>query len=335
MLTEKAFRQIQRNVLVNTGHFDADETLFLERELTQLRAKMFEVLFPPSLARSFAPKATDIAASADTYSYKVYKPVGLAKLISYKGGDIPRVDVVATEVFGKVRPIGAAYGWDINELREAARLGTQLPEVKARAAKDFIERGIDNCLAFGSLPDENGSYPDVGLNGIVNNSLVEGLTVLDGHYWCSSTGVINPSPLDPDVVLADLANLVSVIGNFSKDVFKTNTILLPTGHYEYIRQAVFSSLTGESILTVFKRNNPQITTIAPWYKLNSAGAGGKPRAVAYQMDPMILEAVIPQEFEVMPPEMHGFEFVNNCHARAGGVKIYQPLAMRYMDFATT
>jgi hypothetical protein len=94
-------------------------------------------------------------------------------------------------------------------------------------------------------------------------------------------------------------------------------------------------LNGESVLSVFKRNNPQITMIAPWYKLRTAGAGGKPRAIAYQRDPMILESVIPQEFEVLPPEMKGFEFINNCHARCGGVKIYQPLALRYMDFAIT
>lgn len=330
---EKVYRARQRMVL--SANFDAQETLFLERELTQLRAKLFNVEFPPSLARTFAPKATDIAASAETYSYKVYKPIGAAKLIAYKGGDIPRVDTVADEVLGKVRPIGASYGWDINELREAARLGLQLPEVKARTARDVVERGIDECLAFGSLPDETGAYPDVGLNGLANNALVVSLGLLSGGYWVNEVGVVNPTPLAAAVILADLANLVSVVGNVSKDVFKVNTILLPTGHYEYIRQATFSALTGESILTVFQRNNPQITTIAPWYKLNAAGAGGLPRAIAYQKDPMILEAVIPQEFEVMPPEMRGFEFLNNCHARCGGVKIYQPLAARYMDFAVT
>ncbi len=326
MLTEKAFLNRQRFVL--GMNFDANETLFLERELTQLRSKMFEVQFPPSIARSFAPKATDIAPSADTYSYKVYKPVGMAKLISYKSGDLPRVDVTAQEVLGKVRPIGAAYGWDINELREAARLGLQLPEVKARAAKDFIERGIDEMLAFGAIADEDGTYPDVSLNGITNSSLVTDVGILAGHYWVNATGVINPTPLDPADVLADLSSMVSTISNVSKDVFKANTILLPTGHYEYIRQAVFSALTGETILTIFQRNNPQITTIAPWHKLNAAGAGGLPRGVSYQKDPMILEAVI-------PPEMHGLEFVNNCHARCGGVKIYQPLAMRYTDFVVT
>jgi hypothetical protein len=326
-IDEIAFKSQQRSVLAK--RFDANETIFLERELTQLRAKMFEVQFPMPIARTLAPKATDIAPSATTYSYKVYEPIGSAKFINYKSNDIPRVDTVVKEVLGKVVPIGAAYGWDLNELREAARMGTALPEVKARAARDFIERGIDTVLAFGSLPDSNGVLPDVGLNGLVNNSLVTALTVLSGGYYFGGTA------LDPEVIMAQLNALIAEVGNTSDNTWRVNTLLLPTRHYTYLQQTPFSSLTGESILTVFQRNNPQLTMIQPWYKLNTAGVAGAPRAIAYQRDPMVLEAIIPQEFEVMPPEVQGFEFLHNCHARCGGVKIYQPLAVRYLDFATS
>lgn len=331
MINEMAFRARQKLVL--QSNFDAGEAMFLERELTQLRVKLFEVQFPPSVARTFAPKATDIASSAETYAYKVYEPVGRAKLIAYKGGDIPRVDVIAKEVLGKVRPIGAGYGWDINELREAARMGTQLPEVKARTARDVIERGIDQILAFGSLPDETGALPDIGLNGMLNNALVEAIGIMVGTYWVNQmTGA--PGSATVANILSDLSVLASTVSTFSSNVWNVDTILLPTREYAFIQQTPYSALTGESILSVFKRNNPQITTIAPWYKLNLANdAGTGPRAVAYMKDPMILESVIPQEFEVMPPEMKGFEFLHNCHARCGGVKIYQPLAMRYMDIA--
>jgi|GEM_PF-880585 len=330
MLDEIQYKRLQRAALVQ--HFDANETMFLERELTQLRAKMYEVAFLPTLARTFAPKATDIAASASTYSYKVMKPVGRAKLITYKSDDIPRVDVAAEEVLGKVTPIGAAYGWDINELREAARLGVQLSDSKARAAADFIERGIDEVLAFGSLADENGVLPDVGLNGLVNNPFVAALGVMGGGAWLTAAGAPPTTPLDPDIILADLARLAAEVGNYSDNQWAADTLLLPTRYFSYIQQTPFSALTGESILTIFRRNNPNITTIAPWHRLNKAGVGGVPRAISYRKTPDVLEAIIPQEFEVMPPEQKVFEFLHNCHARCGGVKIYQPLAMRYLDF---
>lgn len=327
LIRDEQYQTLQRSVLKN--HFDANDALFLERELTQLRAKMFEVAFPLPIARTLAPKATDIAPSAETYAYKVFEPVGAAKFINYKSNDIPRVDTVAREVLGRVRPIGAAYAWTINELREAARLGLQLSDMKAKTARDFIERGIDHVLAFGSIPDETGALPDVGLTGLVNNALVVALTVLSGGWW------LNPTPLDPDVVLADLSKLASEVSNFSDGQWNANTILLPVRHYTYIEQTPFSTLSGDSILTVFKRNNPGISMIQPWYKLNTAGSGGAPRAIAYQRDSTVLESVIPQEFEALPPEVQAFEFVVNCHARCGGVKIYQPLGMRYMDFATS
>lgn len=326
LISEQQFLALQRQKLIN--HFDANETVFLERELTQLRAKTFTVQYVAPMARMFIPKANDIASSATTFSYKVFDEKGMAKFISYKSNDIPRVDLSVKEVLGKVRPIAAAYGWDINELREAARMSTSLPEMKAKAAANFIERAIDTILAFGSLPDETGAMPDVGLVGFANNSIVAGLGIIPLSFWTG--GAIAAA-----TVMAELNTMVAQIGNDSDNVWEANTLLLPTKQYKYVEQATFSSLTGETILTVFKRNNTQVTLIAPWAKLKTAGATNGPRAIAYMRDASILEAIIPQEFEVFPPEMQGLEIVYNCHARCGGTKIYQPLAVRYGDFATS
>lgn len=320
------FSRMQRMALL--GRFDTNETPFLERELTQVRARVYTVQYPFPMGRQFAPKATDIAPSANSFVYKVYDPKGMAKFVAYKANDIPRVDLVAKEVLGLVRTVACAYAWDVNELKEAARVGIGLPEMKARAAADFIERAIDSVLAYGSLPDETGTLPDVGLTGLTNNAAVAALGIISLSYWPGG-GVT------ADNIMKELNLLVSTPGTFSDNIWNTNTLLLPTAHYAYIEQATFSSLTGETILTVFKRNHPQITMVAPWSKLKTAGAGGVPRAIAYQRDPMVLEAIIPQEMEILPPEMQGFEVIYNCHARVGGTKIYQPLGMRYGDFATS
>jgi hypothetical protein len=75
--------------------------------------------------------------------------------------------------------------------------------------------------------------------------------------------------------------------------------------------------------------------IEPWYQLDTAGAGSLPRGMVYQNKKTILEAVIPLEFEQMPPETRGFEIVVDCHARSGGVKWYQPVAGKYIDWSIT
>ena len=89
-----------------------------------------------------------------------------------------------------------------------------------------------------------------------------------------------------------------------------------------------------TILRSFLANNPYIRNIDQWYRLDGAGAGGKNRGIVYKRDPMVLEGVVPLDFEQLPPQARNLEFVVPCQARCGGVKIYQPSAMRYVDFLT-
>lgn len=325
LLEESTFKQIQHEVL--RKHFDANETAFIERELTQLRSKIFEVVFPELRARTFAPKANDIAASAETYSYKVYEPIGRGGWGSYDAKDAHRVDLKAREETGKVRPITKSFAFNINELREAARTNVPLSELKPRMAREATERDIDQVLAFGGFPDSTGAIAPVGIQGLVNNPDIVANGIGTGSFW-------NPASPSPSGILADLNSLMSDIFVASKQVFKVNQILLPTAHFTLISQTPYSNLIGDSILSVFLKNNPGVA-VDPWYQLDAAGAGGLPRGMGYQKDPMVLEAVIPQEFEMLPPEASAYELITHCHARAGGVKFYQPTASRYVDFATS
>lgn len=323
----REYDRTQRAIL--RMRFDANETPFLERELTQLRTKVFTEIYSPSVARSFVPKATDIDPSTDTYTYKIYVPKGEVKLIAAKGNDLPRLDLGSREATGKVRPIGGSYGWDLFEMRKAQKAGVPLSDMKARMAADAIERGHDEMLAFGSLTDSLGAYPDVGCTGLVNNAAVVAQGILSGSFWLGGT------PPDPDAVLAEMSAVVAAVSDNSLNTFRANTLLMPVKLYNYAERTPFSPLTGESILTLFKRNHSSVTTIAPWWRLDGAGAGGAHRMIAYQKDPMTAEAVIPQEMEIMPPEWQQLELLHHCFARNGGVKIYQPLAFKYADFAAS
>lgn len=326
-LSEKHFNALQKERL--RQHFDAGETMFLERELTQLRARIFEVVFPDLMARSFLPKANDIASSAETFAWKVLTPLGDADVVANTANDLPRVDVTAREVLGKVRNVGAAYGWGINELREAARLGVPLSDLKAQTARTAIERGIDLTLAFGSLASTEGmGTTDFNVSGFCNNTDIVNNTILAGAYWFAG------SPPTPSAILADMAAPFISVVTATKSKFRPDTLLMPTRHYTYVQQTPFSTLSGESILTVFLKNNPGVQ-VFPWYRLDTAGAASVPRMIAYQKDPQVLEAVIPQEFEQLPPEAKGLEFVVNCTGRCGGVKVYQPTACKFTDFATS
>lgn len=327
-MDERFYRAQQRAALATK--FDANETAFLERELNQLRATILEVRYPDLKARTLMPKATDVANSANVYSWKTYDKVGQPGFGNYQSKDEHRVDAKAREEFGRVYPVTAEYDFDLNELREAARTGTALSELKARIARETIERGVDFVLAFGAIPDPGtGAIPATqSLQGFINNSDVIANGIQAGTLW-STAGT--PSPAN---MLNDLNAMAKSVFVNSKQIFRANTIVLPGPNYILAQLTPYSSQVGDSVLTVFLRNiREEIPdfTVEPWYLADNAGAGNVGRAVAYRKDKTVLESVIPQEFEALPPVAEHFKLVTSCHARTGGVKVYQPLGMKYAD----
>lgn len=319
------YDRLQREEL--RRHFDANELPFIERELNQLRLKAYEVKFPESKARRFIPLATDIAPSATQFSFKVYTPVGAAKVINPKSGDIPRLELGAREVTCRVVPIGIAFAFTIMELREAARVGSPLETIKPRLARDTIERGIDELLAFGDLNNTSGQN-SLPLLGLANNPDVEALGVEAFSYWVDggNSGV---------TMLAEMNKVCTAVSTRSKGMFSCDTLLMPLSRYNAAKDKLLDSAgSSKTVLTAFRENNPGID-VQPWEKLETAGGTGAPRMIAYAKSAEVLEAVIPQEYEQMPVERKGFELVTDCWATCGGVKIYQPAAVVYADGATS
>lgn len=319
------YDRLQRDEL--RRHFDANELPFIERELNQLRVKAFEVKFPDSKARRFVPLATDIAPSAMTFSFKVYTPVGAAKIINPKASDIPRLELGARQVTCRVAPIGIAFAFTIPELREAARVGAPLQTIKPRLARDTIERGIDELLCFGDLGNTSGQE-SLPLLGLSNNSDVETGGIETFGYWVDGgdSGV---------TMLAEMNNVCTEVSTRSKGTYSCTTLLMPLSRYNAAKDKLLdSSGSSDSVLATFLKNNPGVE-VYPWEKLETAGATSAPRMIAYAKNAEVLEGVIPQEFEMMPPERRGFELINDCWATCGGVKIYQPTAVVYADGATS
>lgn len=324
VLSDKDFDLIQRDVL--RRHFDTNDLPFLERELTFLRTKAYEVQVLPSRARSFIPLATDIPASAQTFEFKVYTPVGAAKVINPKSNDVPRIEFGARSITARIVPVGAAFAFTIPELREAARIGAPVQTIKPRLARDAVERGIDELLAFGDLDNTSGQN-GLPIWGFTNNADVVSQGIATFGYWVDGgdSGV---------TMLAELSNMIDQVSTRSGGLFKCTDLLLPLNRFNYVASKPFSDSIGDSVLAVLRKNHPEVN-VQPWEKLNSAGASSAPRAIAYAKSAEILEAVVPQEFEMMPPEREGFEMVTDCWSTCGGVKIYQPTAVVYADGATS
>lgn len=321
-MNESIVQQVTRAQL--SARFDANETAFLERQLTFVRAKVQELVYAEHKAMTFIPIASDIPASAETYAWEVLDEVGQAKVIARGSDDLPRVDVSAVERTGRTVLLGASYGWDVDEMAEAARLGKPLGERKARAARRAIDFQIDNILATGDTSSQN----NLPFTGFINNADVEGLGILDG-------GTAWAEDMDPDDVLGTLNASVTEIVNESKEVWYPDTVLLSTREFMVASQLKVGTDNDKTVLKSFLENNPFVTSVAPWHRLGGAGATGKNRMITYKRDPDVLEGVVPALFAQLPPQARNLEFVVPCKARAGGVKVYHPLAIRYTDIAAS
>lgn len=325
-MDEKLIQSVERSVLMQ--HFDANETLFLQRQLEQVRAKIFETEYPELKGRRLFPLATDIAASAETYVYFVYDMAGQAKVIANGVDDLPRIEVKASERTGKVRQVGDSYGWSINEMREAVRIGADLSMRKARAAARAIEDCIEGLLARGR--DNTAPNVDLGIPGFVNNADVAGIgnaDVVSLTNWTEDS--------EPNDIYSDLVKLAVKVPNRNGNLHVPDTMLLPPARYNIAATMRMSDFDSRTVLQAFLAGNPWIRSVDYWNPLTGAGVDGKDRAVVYKRDPDILECVIPQDFEQLPPQARNLEFVVPCLARCGGVKIYRPYAVAYGDFSAS
>lgn len=305
---------------------DANETAFAEREITQIRTKLFEVIYAQLMALNFIPLATDISPDVQQYVWFVLDHVGEAKIIANGAEDLPRIDISKTERYGVVRTVGTSYGWELFEMRLAARLGQPLGEQRALAARKAVATAIDYVLSNGGTPSQTGGSSGTGLLGLLNNTDVFGLGTVSNSKWVMGTTTAA-------TMIGQLNAAVQTIITASNQAFIPTDIVLPTQMYGILAATPYGpDAATVTALNWFLQNSPYIKSISQWYRGNGAGASGADRGIIYQKDPTILEGVVPLAFEQLPPQVQGLQMVVPCVGRAGGVKFYQPQAARYWDF---
>jgi hypothetical protein len=302
---------------------DAKFTAALDQQLEHVRAQTYDIRYPELKARRLVPVDTSVDPGAETVSYQQWDEYGMAEVIANYADDISLVDVKAEKFTSNVIGIAKGYQYSVQDLRRAAMAGNQLDTRRARACRRAIERRIDEITALGE--------PRGKLKGLINHPNV---TVIDTKTDGTSARWVQgrTTPKSPALIQRDMHDMVSEIWTTSKQVHMPNTIVLPTVEYGHVSQTPVGTDNQTTILRSFLANNPNISTVDFWYKLDEADAAGTgPRAICYQKDPEVLELVIPQDFEQFPPQARNLAFLVPAHARIGGVSMYYPLAVVYQD----
>jgi hypothetical protein len=304
-------------------NLDANESAFFARELEHIKAKTYDIKYPALKAIQLIPVSTDAGPGAKTITYQQFDQVGIMKIISNYADDLPRSDVFGREFTSKVKSLGGSYGYNVQEIREAAMAGTPLNARKATSVRKANDLKVNNLAWFGDN--------DAELLGLLNNTNIPSSAVVDpggGTEWSTKTAA---------QILADLNTAVTAVEETTKGVEIPDTILLPIAQWRIISTTRLDSGTDTTIKEFFLKNNPEIKMIE-WVNelkdvspLPSGGAGPADIGIVYKKDPDILTLEIPQAFEQFPAQERNLEFVVPAHSRIGGVIVYYPLAINIFE----
>jgi hypothetical protein len=161
----------------------------------------------------------------------------------------------------------------------------------------------------------------VGLSGFFNNSTVD---VVAADKWFSTATAQE---------MLELLNYgVTAIINASKMKEQPDTILMAWEDYNKVSTTRNSDSSDVTVLEYFLRTNPFIRNVEPINQLDADNSAlNTNRMVVYKRDPEKVQLHIPQPLELFPPQQRGLEFIVPAHARVGGVALYYPKSVIYVQ----
>jgi len=296
--------------------FRMDEAgLFLERQLEYIRPQVFEVQYSDIKYPTILPVTSEAGPGAQTFTYRIMDATGEFKVIADAADDLPRADISQTEKSINIRSIGGSFGYTVQELRAAQMANIALEQRRASAVRRAYEEKVEDIAMFGEA--------SVGLGGFFNNSTVD-LVVAD--KWFTDSGTTAQEMLE-------LLNYgVTAIVNGSKMKEEPDTILMPYEDYNKVSTTRNSDSSDVTVLEYFLRTNPYIRNVEPINQLDADNSVlDKNRMVVYKRDPQKVQLHIPQPLELFPPQQRGLEFIVPAHARVGGVALYYPKSVIYVQ----
>jgi hypothetical protein len=296
--------------------FRMDEAgLFLERQLEFIRPQVFEVQYADIKYPTILPVTSEAGPGAQTFTYRIMDATGEFKVISDAADDLPRADISQTEKSINIRSIGGSFGYTVQELRAAQMANIALEQRRASAVRRAYEEKVEDIAMFGEA--------SVGLAGFFNNSTVD-LVVAD--KWFTDSGTTAQEMLE-------LLNYgVTAIVNGSKMKEEPDTILMPYEDYNKVSTTRNSDSSDVTVLEYFLRTNPYIRNVEPINQLDADNSVlDKNRMVVYKRDPQKVQLHLPQPLELFPPQQRGLEFIVPAHARVGGVALYYPKSVIYVQ----
>lgn len=311
---------------------DDNTSVFFERQLETIAAKTYDQKFPELKAMNGAlPISTEGGPDSDTYTFRSFTEAGIAELVTSYADNAPRVDVSGVEETVKIRSIVDAYGYNIMDIRFAAKQGIPLVDKKAVAARRAIERRMES-LAWSAKKD----IPKYqGLTGVFYHP---NIISYEAKETAPGSGITKWANKTNAQIIEDINILCNISPELTNGIEEPDTFRCPKAQFTLISTTKVDSESDMTILDWVKKVNPHITKW-DWlsdckglpYAPSTGEAGSFDVAIAYKNDINKLQLHIPSPFDQLPPEPRNFEVVVNCLARFACVEVFYPMSIAVVE----
>jgi hypothetical protein len=300
---------------------------FLIRQASLIEPTVYAMRYQEIQYASLIPVDTSAPEWIQSVTYFSMDGVGKAEWFNGNAHDVPKVELTREKFETSVSMAAIGYGYTLEELGTAQLLGMNLSADKATLARRIAEEKIDAVAFVGDTAK--------GLTGLVNSSTPTATTApADGTG--SATTFISKTP---DQVLRDINGQLTGIFTGTLGAEIADTILLPYSVLLDLSTRRIDAVNQTTILEWVERNNiytrttgQALTIRGVFGYLDTAGAGGTKRMVAYRRSPEVLKMHLPMPFRFMQPWQTGpIKFDVPGIFRVGGVDIRRPKAVRYLD----
>lgn len=305
--------------------FDANETAVFARELEAIQAGVIEKKFPQLVGVNLVPIAGGgVFPGARSHTYREIDTWGEAELLEeFSLDDFPSAEARGSEITGKFRSFGAKYSYSFEDLRAKPSLSWDVTAKKGETARRVMEEKLDKLIMVGGGP----------FTGLLTDANSQDDTSACGTPDFES----GTESTDVAAIIHTFRTMVAQARLATLGVYNDFDFVVSLGVSIKLNLFVPSTTVGGgTTVQDFLLNHVQgVRSITASNSLTAAGASGKDRIVCFPRDPEVLDALIPTRFEQFAPQLNGMNFVTPCHGKYGGLRIFQPLAIRRCDVTMT
>jgi len=305
--------------------FDDQANLaFIRNQATHIESGVYAQRYPDIQYPTLIPVDTSAPEWAASVTYMSSDARGYAAWIGGKAMDIPNVSQVLRESQTGIHMAGVGYEYGMQEVGMARQMGISLLPDRAQTARRVSEEFIEQVAFLGDTLK--------GFKGLINNADITPANVAQNagatsRLWSAKT------PLE---VMIDLNEILTDIWSDSFQIENADTLLLSPERWAYLVNTPMSVDSTETIYTRFMKTNILVATgrtlmMRAVRGLETAGASGTQRMIAYTRDPSVLKLHLPMPHRFLPVYNKGLFYEVPGIFRFGGVDIRRPGAVRYRD----